>query len=180
MVGQEAKEINAALGRISKTCNAISLICLAVFGLFGIFWTVELFSSVFELVSEGTNDIGLMIFFDTLVNGAGIILLLLVAFIFFKQAAHGNTPFSAKQIKRIRIAGIVLLIIALFQCFLSLYYSYDAILFDLKAGFIVDAIFNETFIEYDLVTLALGLFLFGLSVMFEYGMLLQRLSDETA
>lgn len=125
-------------------------------------------------------------FFDVNANLLSILTMLItgsvVATLFklvtnvFRDVARGTTPFTLIQVKRIRIAALIIALDALFGAILSPGFLSALQLGGLNIGYTV---IGHPSIPIDLGEILAAVCLLCLSFVFKYGVLLQKFSDET-
>ncbi|NBJ67261.1 hypothetical protein D5273_09100 [Enterorhabdus caecimuris] len=107
---------------------------------------------------------------------AGSIFYLTFVFVLTK-AIQGSSPFSIKYSNWMTIAGILLLLDAIFNSITPGSFSYELIQGPLPYGIFFEGVEPGT-IDVDTSTLILAVVVFALSAIFRYGALLQNLSDD--
>lgn len=179
MGGEEYRELEASLSGASRACKrlkSISLVCSVVFL---VAWFLLLAFMITDAVVKGFDAHKLKGILYVAFYGAVTISLLFVAFRSFSDVANGESPFTLKQVSRFRFAALLLLTLAIVDTLLSTAFVYG---FDI-AGIDFAASGNHGVVQRHVRINAEPLFfaviLYGISVLFRYGVLLQRLTDET-
>lgn len=150
------------------------LLLAAFFGISAIAFSIlglsTLISGRIVALAEGLNG-----FFSVLDLFVYAVILLLAGLI-FRDVSKGETPFTYKQAKRIRVIAWLLLIYALLEAFLPtgvlMYQSLGNSVFGIEHG----ATFSPSI---KVGTIVVSLVVFFLSTVFKYGVKLQELSDDT-
>lgn len=97
----------------------------------------------------------------------------------FRDIGKGNSPFSKQQVRRIRWIAIFILIGALIDFLLSTPIVTALTNEIMSFGYVSHVAMQNNFVSINLSAVFMALVLFCLSLAFEYGTLLQQLSDET-
>lgn len=184
MTISKASESEVALVRLKKTARIISVgfrvglivYCLIWIALAG-FFAVLAFSP--GAVSDSAA-IGFRPLILCLVFGFLIAVLLRIATLVFDDVSKGESPFSKRQVKRIRWASFIFLAYAVVEMFFPQGHSSLVQDSDLYVGYWISS--NSTGsapMSINLGMLGAAIIFYCLSLVFEYGTLLQQLSDET-
>lgn len=137
---------------------------LAVFMTFGV-------DSSFASTASGIVDGAL-----TLIGFVCYAVSLFVAGLIFRDISHGEAPFTAKQSKRIRIIAWMLLSIALIEAVLPLGVIVDNAL----GGSVFGAVNASSYTPpIRIGSIIVAVVFFFLSSVFDYGVKLQEISNET-
>ncbi|MEG0503588.1 MAG: hypothetical protein RR547_02995 [Raoultibacter sp.] len=124
-------------------------------------------------------SIGLMPIVMCIVFGSLVAILLRSAWQVFRDVPKGGSPFSRTQVRRIRRIAYVLLAYAVAEMIFS---AGTALLVsggDTVIGYSVTSGQDVPIISINVGMFAFSIIFYCLSLVFEYGTLLQRLSDET-
>ena len=97
----------------------------------------------------------------------------------FKDIASGSSPFSRENAKRIRWVSYLLIIDVLVELVLSPGFGVIVHMSGVDVGYIASGATQYPILPVNFGALVGSVIGFCLSVVFEYGYLLQRLSDET-
>ncbi len=177
------KEIAGALERLKSIALIVkvtliivlSAYCLLILGLVigaisSTFWP-DLFGT---LVQMSVPDL-----IPLMVHAVLTIVLLIYGIFIFRDVSVGESPFTLTQSKRVRRSSAVFLLYALFDlvCSPSIMSWVDARFVNL-GYWTPDG--GPVVLQVDVGVLIAAVLLFCLSLVFKYGALLQRLSDETA
>lgn len=156
--------------RICSIMRILSIICLAFFALIYIAFAFVCLTS-----SEGGSALGALVY--VILHGLTVCAVFLLAILGLTDVVRGHSPFTAKQARRLMIAGCVFLAIAIIELAFPVDLSIEL------------ASSTSDLIELDATTssasnvgVAALLFSFAsfcLSAIFKYGIILQKLSDET-
>lgn len=177
--GEEARELEVAMLRTGRICRCLKYICIACLAIFSLAWVILVWSMVVSLANQQQ---GLLIpkeFLYVAMHGLVVIALLYAATQSFSNVARGFSPFTMKQVNLFRLASLLLILLAVIDAILSTGFLFD---FEI-AG--LDIVANEGWqmepakLNIDMMTVFFAAILFGVSVLFRYGNLLQRLTDET-
>ncbi len=179
MGGEEFREIEASLSRARKTCRClkrISFVCMVVLL---VAWAALLLLMISDIAAKGFEVPKLRNVLYVALYGGAVLSLLLVAFRSFSDVVNGESPFTMKQVARFRYAAILLLSLVAVDALLSTGFIYG---FDV-GGIEFAALGNHglglPLVHVNAIALFFAVTLYGASALFEYGVLLQRLTDET-
>lgn len=93
--------------------------------------------------------------------------------------ATGETPFTLKQVKRLRILGTSFLVFELVETLMSTFFFFHTEFAGQDFGVIMGNAVSGSFIQVNPAAILAAFACFGLAIMFKYGILLQELSDDT-
>lgn len=178
MDSSEFRELKSSLAHVVRVCKAIkwgSLIALVCFSLICFAYLIALFIS-FADQGFTFEEVSALVY--CAVHGVVVSLLLAGCFRMFSDVVGGGSPFTTKQVKRIRLASLLLVILVVTEVFLSTDFSTQAQVLGVSFGMTSDE--SRGPFAVNVAVLLFAMTLFGFSVLFRYGVLLQRLSDETA
>ena len=181
MAAKEKSETEESLSRIQRISKVINRFLKVIAVLLFVFLVITLVLTI--LCSFGLIDSGLSSNpFDLVILGTyGLVIVSLVYVVsnMFSDVAQGESLFTLVQVKRFRAIAILLLAYVVLDAFMS-------------TGTVAQIHVGELELGYDVVESAVGSTLsinvgallgsgfFGaLSLIFEYGVLLQNFSDET-
>lgn len=181
MVNREQAELDHAIGKAKTVSRVIFYLCNIVTVLVLAAWVILIALSFFDyLTSDNTDLLGFLLalvvataFFAWIVSFVRFVALI------FSDILKGKSPFSQKQIARIRILSALMMVFF----FMDLAFSFGSITLSNQFGIQVTLV--KTSFAYNPPVsinggaLFMAVVLYCLSVFFEYGSLLQRLSDET-
>lgn len=179
MGGEEFRELEAAMLRTKRTCKGLKYACGVCLIVFSIMWMVLLGTLVVAFAADLTEPGILKELLYTFIYGAIIIILFFSFFISFSDIAKGVSPFTMKQVSRFRFAALLLVLLVIVDAFLSVGFVHNLDV----AGVGVSAFGNngveQPQIRINGMDLLFAAILYGVSVLLRYGVLLQRLTDET-
>ena len=181
MLTKEESETEVSLSRIQRISRIINRILKVIAVLLLAFLVVIIALST--LCSFGLIDVGLSAGpLDLLILSAyGLVIVGLVYVIanMFSDVAQGESPFTLAQVKRFRVIAVLLLIYVVLDAFMSTGTVAQIHIGELELGYdVVESAAGSTLSVN--VGALLGSGFFGaLSLIFEYGVLLQKFSDET-
>lgn len=179
MFDEEARDTRDSLNKTKRICRALKLITIVSLVLLVVF---EFASVGFMVVAvlgnfgELDGNIGLLQISLSLSFGLVVAAILVILLRIFSDVAQGDSPFTMAQVKRLRIISLLLV------CYGAL----DNIITNASAliqynGFnsgYMSTNENAVFAVY-LAPLIVAAAVFAFSYVFKYGVLLQKLSDET-
>lgn len=177
----DEKEIRSSLKRIKNISRWISQALKVVFFVLVIFWVVFALLSVASL--NGIADVnGLPSSFYELVVflliGIVVISIVVIGIKVFSDVARGKSPFSMTQVKRLRAVAALLLAYMLLEVLLSPGIISAVDIAGLDLGYVVQRP-DVPSISINLGALLGAIVFWALSLIFEYGVLLQEFSDDT-
>lgn len=179
-----SEAIGVSLARVEKASRAIKLLCDVLIFVIAAAWVVLVgFSIAGEFEGDGrvlfSVNVGTLAYLS-------IILALMAAFLgvvarIFSDVARGKSPFCKQQVRRIRTLAYLMIVKALVEALFSaggslLMRAGDWSVTCIDGGFIGD----QTTFLIDAGALFMAAVIICLSVVFQYGSLLQRITDESA
>lgn len=182
MLSEDAKRIHASLSRIGKISGKISIA-------FKVVLAIDIVIAVLLFGSSMVGTLAPALFpFSTVAFGLGLIPMLLsvitscgVLFVIakvFEDISKGSSPFTFVQSRRIALVGGLLVVGVVLEAFISPNISAIVSVGGADLGF--DATSRENpAIFINRFYLIGAIVCFCLSYVFNYGALLQRLSDDT-
>lgn len=180
MFTNEIEETNASLARINKVCMGISLVIKVVFAIICLFWLFVAGSMVISFVgsfdSGEISGLGIIPIVLHILRGVIVAVLFVLLIGVFSETAKGESPFTLKQVGRLRQMALALLVYAI----LELMFSASSVMFQLgslNSGYLSTS--GSAIITIDFAPLIASAVVFAFSFVFQYGVLLQELSDET-
>jgi len=188
MVNTETQELLQALEKVKATCRKIKGYCtfsLVLFTIVTVLLTVitaMLYANQDQLKVLGVAlpELGPRLIIDAILSTSLSLIILLVAHRMFSEIVSKQTPFTNRQVKRLRFLGRSILIysvvdlligLAFYAIELANYYDF----FVYHPGDVPPVLISNT----NAYVILAGLACYGLAVVFRYGMLLQQLSDDT-
>lgn len=177
MLEADLAEANSSLKHIRKICQAISIGLRAIFILICIYWVVVVVSMLAALLQPGSVDGDASALSVLLYIAYGIIIaILFVIFRIFSSTSKGESPFSMKQVKRLRMISCLLLLYAVLDSAITLNTAAMQ-LETFNSGYIST---NEsTVLTLNFAPFVAAAVVYAFSFVFKYGVLLQEFSDET-
>lgn len=176
----EQVETQSSLTKINKICKLSCVVMKVVFAVFCLWWGVSTILMCFSLAvpsaSITVNDINLFGIALYLADGIVIGVMLVIFIKVFSDASKGQSPFVMKQVKRLRIVALMLVLYAVFDSAISFNASFLHFSWSM-ADFI--SIGNSPFITINFAPLIAAAVLYAFSFVFKYGVLLQEFSGET-
>lgn len=178
-----SEAIGVALARVEKASRAIKLLCDALIFVIAAVWVVLVGFSIAGEFKGGstpfTVNMGTLAYLS-------IVLALMAAFLWvvsriFSDVARGKSPFCKQQVRRIRTLAYLMIVKALVEALFSaggslLMRAGDWSVTCIDGGLIGD----QTIFLIDAGALFMAAVIICLSVVFQYGSLLQRITDESA
>lgn len=179
-----SEAIRVSLSKVERVSKMIKSLCDLLVVAVGVVWIVLLgFAIAGGFSGEGESPFSVNL--GTLVY-LSVILALVAAFLIvvsriFAAVVEGESPFRKKQVKRIRLLAYLMIAKAFIE---ALFSAGNALIMQIgewdimciDTGFLGD----QTIFFIDAGALFMAVVIICLSVVFEYGTLLQRLSDEAA
>lgn len=182
MLNKEVENTRASLDQVNNVCRRLCLSIKVIFVIICIFWSISAVSMVWSLASEGfigsgsdSNIFNLMLH---IARGAIVVVLYLILVHVFEDTVHGESPFTMKQVARLRKAALALVVYAV----LGLVLGYCSALLEMNgfsSGYISTEGSGNVILAIDFSPLIAAAAVFAFSYVFKYGVLLQELSDET-
>lgn len=177
-VTDDVQETKNSLLRIRKISRIIFLVCRFLLITYIVFWVSVFGATLFSIISPESSIVSsvsaseLPVFLCT---GVFVTVLLKIVSDVFGDAARGQSPFAMVQVKRLRIAACVLMLDAIFGALLSPGFLGALQMGSLDVSYTVS---RQTVIPIDLGEILASICLFGFSLIFKYGVLLQEFSDD--
>ena len=179
MSGEETHKLKESLGKAKKACKVIKILCLVCLVCSVLVW---LLYSIMLIISSlqnesgniGWGEVAYFVSFGLLISS-----LLFIALRVFSDIVAGESPFTLKQVKRLRLAGTLLLLFVILDAFFSLDFSFGTEALGYNFGIIGNRGSESPSIKVNVFAIITACMCYGLSIVFKYGVLLQELSDET-
>lgn len=172
-----------SLRRVKRVCRVLDIMLKVALALFCIFWIVSLILTIASIVSpaehSSSSSMGFLLLAKQLIIGTLTASLLLIAGRIFSEISKGRSPFDIIQVKRMRLISLIFLL------FVALEILFTPGLISVALGSSFDLFYTSevsgdgNIIPVNLGSLFTSAVFFCLSYVFEYGVLLQKLSDET-
>lgn len=179
MSGEEHRELNASIDKVKRGCKLIKYVCLICLIAFLFSWVMLLGAMVLDIVSSGLDSIKLRGIIYILLHGIVISILLFISVRVFSSVVAGESPFTMRQVWRFRIAALVLLALVVVEAFVAVGFSQTVQLLGTDMIYDGGYALDRDQIDINIMALFFAAMVFGISVVFQYGSLLQRLNDET-
>lgn len=183
MTIDELSDTERALNRLKKTARLLGLGFRIVLAAYCVIWIA--LSILFFLVAffpdvvPGSGPGGLQPFILCVLFGLLIAGLLRIAVLIFDDVAKGESPFSMRQVKRIRLAALLFLVYVVLEMVFPSGQSSLVQQGDFQVNYWVADRSENASIQINFGMLGAAIIFYCLSLVFEYGTLLQQLSDET-
>ncbi len=179
---KESMVINESLRHVQKVSKALSIVFKVVFILSCVSCIALIALSVFASFSEAQSSF-LGILLTTLpvfLSYLAFVLVLWCLASAFDDITKGSTPFSKKQVYRIRAIGILLLASAIAEFLITSNYSNIVqVGGDLSVGYNLSSNVTPDSIFIDAKAIIGAVVCFALSAIFSYGAILQEDNDGT-
>lgn len=172
MTCDDRLEAETSLCRVNKVCKGINAFLKIACVVFCVFW---LLVAGFMAFSFSENDGIVLNIAIHLARGAVIAVLFIVLIGVFSDATKGQSPFTLKQVGRLRLIALSLLVYAV----LEVVFSVSSVMMQLGSlnfGYISTN--NSAIITFDFAPLIAAAVVFAFSFVFKYGVLLQDFSDD--
>lgn len=180
---EERRKVEESLGRIRKFSKIAGIILKVSFVLVLLYWLF------FTLLSASSILFSKNFGIETAESPYVLIILLGIGFIMayllkigsdvFRDVACGETPFTLVQAKRFKTASIILLVYVVLEALLSPGCMALMQMNGIDVGYVFVNYASFPSISINIGALLVAAAFFSLSLIFEYGVLLQELSDET-
>ena len=184
MTTEEYTKTEASLNRLKKSAKAIRVFFKVIFVLFCIVWVMLValfgFLSFFpEIVSPDAESAGAVPFILCIVFGLLIAVFLRQAIHFLSDIEKGESPFSMRQVRRIRVVALIFMVYVVVEAVFSIGQTTLVESGSLMVKYSVTSVNSNPTLSINFGMLSAAAILYCLSLVFEYGTLLQQLSDET-
>lgn len=179
MGGEEFRELESSLSGAKKVCRClkgISFVCLATLLAA---WLLLLILMIADAMTGGLDAHQVKGLLFVALYGTAALLLLFVAYRSFSDVASGGSPFTMKQVARFRNSALLLLALVLVDAFLSTGFIYGIDVGGVDFVALGNFGTDNNQIRINATMLFFAIMLFGIAALFRYGVLLQRLTDET-
>jgi hypothetical protein len=179
MGGEELRELEASLsgaGRVCKHLRNVSLVCSIVFL---VACVLLLILMVVDAIAKGFDAHKFKGMLYVVLYGTVILWLLFVAYRSFSDVVDGESPFTIKQVVRFRNAALLLLALAAVDALLSTGFVYGFCAGGIDFAALGNFGTDQNQIRINAMVVFFAIILLGIASLFRYGVLLQRLADET-
>lgn len=180
----DVEEAEKSLVRLKKASRVISVVSRILLCIFCIGWAILtcIFAVLFfapEIIPEA-QPIGIGPLLLCFLFGLLVVASLRIAMLIFGDVAKGESPFTKRQVRRIRLVAIIFLVYVVAE----MIFPTSAVPVvqgeALQVGYHVSAASSDVpVLNVNFGMLSAAVIFYCLSLVFEYGTLLQRLSDET-
>ena len=151
-----------------------------LFVVFCLGWIAVSGATVYSLIDPDAfdivNNVSWISAVFCIVYGAIAACIFLVLITIFSDASKGNSPFTMKQVKRLQLISVLLVLYAIVDFIASASMPFTRI-DNLGLGY--TAITAKTVIPVNFAPIIASAIVFSFSYVFKYGVLLQEFSDET-
>ncbi len=182
MLDEELRETQLSLRQVGKACRKCVIATKVSFVIFFIFWLIAagsmllpFFERSFSILNSDTNVFSLILH---IARGAIVVMLFLILIRILKEPIRGESPFTMRQVERLKAASAMLLIYAILEAVLG-YCSALVQIGDFSAGYISSDGVTNAIMPINFAPFIAAAVVFAFSFVFKYGVLLQEFSDET-
>ena len=180
---EDAKETEASLGKIKRICRALGIFLkFSIFAFLAI-WAVFVATCAIRLVGSDPQTVNLfeemLSLVSVVVMGPLVAYLIKIGSDVFLDVVRGESPFTSIRSIRMRKVAVVLLVYAVLEAILSPGFAAILQMGGLDLGYRVTESLLGPSIPINMGVLLVAATLWALSLVFEYGVLLQELSDDT-
>lgn len=179
MLQNEVDRAEESLSQIRRASSITYRFFNILFITCSVIWLVVSASSfIFKLAPHSFATVKMEYFEIATLSFTGFLVLVLLRIItnVFRDVARGMTPFTLVQVKRIRLAALMIALDAFVGMIFSPGFVHALQIAGLDIGY---AVSGQPSIPVDLGEILAALCLIALSFVFKYGVLLQEFSDET-
>lgn len=174
------EETNSSLVKVRKVCKFLCSAMKVLFVIFCFGWLAASAATLYSLINPSAfnvvSNVSAISAVLCIVYGAIAASIILVLIGMFSDAAKGESPFTMKQVKRLRIVSAMLVLYALIDFVVSASTPFTR--FD-NLGLGYTSVTAKTVIPINFTPIIAAAIVFAFSFVFKYGVLLQELSDET-
>lgn len=179
---EDAKETEASLRKIKRICRALGIFLkFSIFAFLAI-WAVFVATCVIRLVGSDPQTVNLfeemLSLVSVVVMGPLVAYLIKIGADVFLDVVRGESPFTSIQSTRMRKVAVVLLVYAVLEAILSPGFATVLQMGGLDLGYRVTESPLGPSIPINMGVLLVAATLWALSLVFEYGVLLQEFSDD--
>ena len=178
----ETENTKASLDQVNKVCRRLRLAIKVIFVVICVFWAIAAGSMIWTLVNDGvfgagtdTNIVSLLLH---IARGVVVVVLYLILAHIFDDTVDGESPFTMKQVDRLKAAALALVVYAVLGIVLG-YFSALMQMNGFSSGYIPSAGSDNVIMSVDFSPFIAAAAVFAFSYVFKYGVLLQKFSDET-
>lgn len=157
--------------RVCNIIRALSIVCLIFFAIIYVAFLVACLLS-----PEPQQALGAIVY--TILHGTMICAIFTLIILGLSDVMKGHSPFTDKQVRRLVVAGFLFLAIALVELVFPLDMSWN-LAGGSEAHIMLDASTISAGTNVNVAALLFAFASFCLSAIFKYGIILQKLSDDT-
>lgn len=176
MAFEEEKEQGASLERIKKACKIAYRFTTVIYIIFAIYWLFLLGLEVFAIINPYFS---LFVYPSSIPSIASNVIFGLIIFLIiksgadlFKEIRDKGAPFSLLQVKRIRRISYLLILKAIYDVLVPATFSPIFAYKDIDVSYINSNQTMEVFVNPE--TILFAILFFCISLIFQYGVLLQH------
>lgn len=177
--GEEFRELEASITKVRKSCRYVNYGCKVLLAIVFLGWIVLLGLQFASIAAGQADPSSYKEILYAFVYGLILVLLLLSGVRSFSAVVKGESPFTVNQVKRFRFAALLLILLTVVDATMSVGFSYDFTIAGVNAAAVGGGGADRIVTDIDLMPLFFAAILYGVSILFRYGVLLQRLTDET-
>ena len=183
MLLKEYEAIDKSLSNVRKAGKVAKVICDLLIVAIGIVWIALLaFSVLGKFAGSEDNpfsvNLGTLLYFSVVLCLIAVFLKVLSRI--FSGVVNGESPFQKKQVERIRLLSYIMIAKALIEAAFSVGNSLIVQIAGWNFMCIDSGLMSGRIAYVDAGALCLAAVVMCLSIVFEYGALLQRLTDDAA
>ncbi|WP_101723504.1 hypothetical protein [Eggerthella timonensis] len=179
MGGEEFRELEASLSGARRVCKHLKNISLIFSAVYLVAWLLLLVLMTTDAATAGVDARKLKGISYVASYGVVTLLLLFVAYRSFSDVVNGESPFTMKQVSRFRYAALLLVALVIIDTILSTGFTYAFNMAGVDYSALGNHGMEQRHLRINAEPLFFAVILYGISVLFRYGVLLQRLTDET-
>lgn len=167
----------------SKKLKRIVLALFIIVSVLLLWFVVDLVKALF--FNEVSSEFSIVIEWDILGVASNIVVVLIVfstlllTLVLLHSTRTAETPFLMKNVKLLRAIAALLVFFEPFMYFTQWLYDRSQSMIIDEGNGMLTSVFYETHISYGGFILTAGLVVYCVSVVFEYGISLQKQADET-
>lgn len=167
--------------RFAWILSIVLLIAWAVFFAVMAFGAVSAFASLFADPETTPNAVAFLIYGGTIVDGAIVLAILAGLVLAIRHVGKSATPFEKKQVKRMQLLALLLLVYAILDSFFAdhLFAFFLLGLRDIGSSGVSAIVFDRPWFipEINIGAFVGAIVVWCISLVFEYGIELQQDSD---
>ncbi|WP_139651289.1 hypothetical protein [Raoultibacter phocaeensis] len=175
MINEDVLETELAFNRLKKISKGIRLLLIVLACFVIVLLAIKLGAALFATPTESQNVAAVLF---TVVSDLIVMACLFIGASVFSALGKGEDPFSKRQSRIIRIAALLMLLDVIIGIFASVGFPLVTDFGQASVG-LLPSQGGRTIVSINAGELVIAGILVGLSVIFDYARLLQKLSDET-